>query len=235
MNRFINLFKGEVHRLFKYNLIGASLFVSIIWLGILHFLPQDDISTIVPQLVFLDVTTMAMLLIGVTLIYEREENTLKTILISPVSKDEYILSKLIANILPSILSLTIIFLYGRFFKTMNINYINIFLGVVLVSFFHSLIGFILSYYARSFTDLLMLILLVFFIILLPVILDEFRIIDNEIFRKMVYILPTKSALMIIMGTAGIIEKGKIMLSLIYMTLGSAGLYFLNRRNFERYT
>lgn len=235
MNRFITLIKGELLRLKRYNLFAASVFVSIMWVGILHFIDIEDVTKIIPQLVFIDVTTMAMLLVGVTFIYERDEATIRSILVSPISKSEYILAKMIANIIPSILSLTIMYIYSKVFKIVDINYLILLGAVILVAFFHSLVGFLLTYYSKDFTDLVMAIMKSFLIFLLPVLLDEFNIVTNEIFRKLVYILPTKSALMILMGTTGTIQSWEIVVSIIYMTLGSLILYYLVWKNFKKYS
>lgn len=235
MNRFITLIKGELLRLQRYNLFAASLFVSAMWVGVLHFVDMENVTKLIPQLVFIDVTTMAMLLVGVTFIYERDEATIRSMLVSPISKSEYILAKMISNIIPSILSLTIMYIYSRIFKTVNISYLLLLGGVILVAFFHSLIGFLLTYYSKDFTDLVMTIMKVFLVFLFPVILDEFNIVTNDIFKKLVYILPTKSALMILMGTTGDIELGKVVVSIIYMLLGSIILYYLVWKNFERYS
>ncbi|MBC8590023.1 ABC transporter permease [Wansuia hejianensis] len=235
MNRFITLIKGELLRLKRYNLFAASVFVSIMWVGILHFIDIEDATKIIPQLVFIDVTTMAMLLVGVTFIYERDEATIRSILVSPISKSEYILAKMIANIIPSILSLTIMYIYSKVFKIVDINYLILLGAVILVAFFHSLVGFLLTYYSKDFTDLVMAIMKIFLIFLLPVLLDEFNIVTNEIFRKLVYILPTKSALMILMGTTGTIQSWEIVVSIIYMTLGSLILYYLVWKNFKKYS
>lgn len=234
MNRFFILIKGELIRLKKYNLFAASLFVSAMWLGILHFLPVEDVSNIIPQLVFIDVTTMAVLLVGVSFIYEREEATLRSLLVSPIVKSEYILAKTLANIIPTILSLTIMFLYSKLFKTVTINYLAILGGVILVTFFHSLLGFLLTYYSKDFTGLVMTIMKVFLISILPVVLDEFNIITNRLFKKLVYIIPTKATLMILMGPTGSVKGLEIIISTIYILLGSVILYYLVWRNFEKY-
>lgn len=234
MNKFRVLFWGEVIRLGRYNLFAASIFVSAIWVGILHFLNVEDVTTIVPQLIFLDVTTMATLLVGVSLIYERDEDTLRTLMVTPISKNQYLLGKVLANIVPSILSLTVMYAYSKLFKTIQINYLLLLGAVVLVSFFHSLTGMLLTYFSKSFTDLLMIIIAIFIIFLLPVILVEFDIITNEIFTKGIYILPTKAALMVIMGTTGIIDTWEIIISIIYLIASSLVLYYLVYRYFNLY-
>ncbi len=232
MSKLTTLVKGELFRLRKYNLLAASLFVSAIWVGLLHFLNIENVTKLIPQLIFIDVTTMAMLLVGVTFIYERDESTIRTLLVSPISKSEYILAKMICNIIPSTLSLTIMYIYSKLFKIIEINYFILLGAVILVAFFHSLIGFLLTYYSKDFTDLLMTIMKVFFVFLLPVLLVEFNIVTNEIFRKAVYLLPTKSALMILMGAAGKAQTWEIIVSLIYLLLGSIALYYLVWKNFD---
>ncbi|NLW23281.1 MAG: ABC transporter permease [Tissierellia bacterium] len=234
MNRFNVLLNGELIRLRRYNLFAASLFVSAIWVGIIHFLNVEDVTTIVPQLIFLDVTTMATLLVGVSFIYEKDESTIRTMLVAPISKNQYLLAKLIANIIPSILSLTIMYLYSKLIKTIEINYFLLLGAVALVSFFHSLMGILLTYFTKDFTNLIMVIMLLFIILILPVILVEFNIITNEIFAKGSYILPSKAALMVIMGTARIIDRWEIIFSLIYLIGSCLVLYYLVHRQFDLY-
>lgn len=234
MSKFLTLVQNELLRLKRYNLILASLFVSAIWVGILHFLDIENVTKLIPQLIFLDVTTMAMLLVGVTFIYEREEATIRSMLVSPISKGEYLLAKMVSNIIPSVLSLTIMYMYSKIFKIIEINYFILLLAVILVAFFHSLIGLLLTYYSKDFTDLVMAIMKLFLVFLLPVVLVEFNIVSNEIFRKAVYILPTKSSLMVLMGTTGSVQDWDIIVSLIYLVFGSIILYYLVWKNFDQY-
>lgn len=234
MSKFLTLVQGELLRLKRYNLLAASLFVSAIWVGILHFLDIENVTKQIPQLIFLDVTTMAMLLVGVTFIYEREESTIRSMLVSPISKGEYLLAKMVSNIIPSVLSLTIMYMYSKIFKIIEINYFILLLAVILVAFFHSLIGLLLTYYSKDFTDLVMAIMKLFLVFLLPVVLVEFNIVSNEIFRKAVYILPTKSSLMVLMGTTGSVQDWDIIVSLIYLVFGSIILYYLVWKNFDQY-
>ncbi len=80
----------------------------------------------------------------------------------------------------------------------------------------------------------MTIMKVFFVFLLPVVLDEFNIVTNSMFKKLVYILPTKSALMLLMGAAGNGENWEIIVSIIYLVFGSIVLYYLVWKNFDTY-
>ncbi len=137
MSKFTTLVKGELLRFKRYNLLAASLFVSAVWVGLLHYLDIENVTKLVPQLIFIDVTTMAMLLVGVTFIYERDEATIRSMLVSPISKSEYILAKMISNIIPSILSLTIMYIYSKLFK----NYRNKLFNITRFSYFSSIFSF----------------------------------------------------------------------------------------------
>ncbi|HZJ58526.1 MAG TPA: hypothetical protein VFD89_09880 [Clostridia bacterium] len=234
MVRFFALIKGELLRLARYKLFAASIFVSMMWVGVLHFVDMENVTGLIPQLVFMDVTTMAVLLVGVTFIYERDEATLYSMLISPITKSEYILAKLVSHTTPGIVSLSIMYIYALAFKTVDINYFLLLGGTVLVAFFHSQIGFLLTYYSRDFTDLVMYIIAYFLVSILPVILDEFAIITNAVFKKLVFLIPTKAALMIIVGTTGVIESWKIALAVTYIIIGSVLLHYLIWRKLHRH-
>lgn len=234
MNNFFVLIRGDLLRLKRYNLLAASLFVSAIWVGLIHFINMENVTELIPQIIFIDVTTMAMLLAGVTFIYERDEATIKSMLVSPITKSEYILAKIISNTIPSMLSLSIVYFYSAIFKTIEINYILLLGAVILIAFFHSLIGFLLTYYSKDFTDLLMVILKVFLVFLIPVLLGEFNIITNKVFKTALYIIPAKATLMLLMGTTGKVESWEIIAAIVYLTLGSIVLYFLVWKNFENY-
>ncbi|SHJ98333.1 ABC-2 family transporter protein [Anaerobranca californiensis DSM 14826] len=93
MTNFPYLLIGEIKRMQKYHIIGASILVALIWVAVLHFTGIENVDTIFPLLLFIDGTLMSMLMVGVTMFFEKGEGTLKTLLITPISKYEYILSK----------------------------------------------------------------------------------------------------------------------------------------------
>ena len=113
---------GEMQRLQRYHIIAASLVVAVIWIGVLHFTDVDDVTSIFPLLLFLDATSMSITLIGVSMFFEREEHTLKALFVSPITKGEYMISKIIGNIVSNLQTLVILYLYvlgaGPLFTTL---------------------------------------------------------------------------------------------------------------------
>ena len=62
--------------------------------------------------------------------------------------------KTFSNILSNILTLSILFLYSELFKEIKVNILGLIGSVILVALFHSFIGFVLTYYSKDFTELL---------------------------------------------------------------------------------
>src|SRR5699024_9342713 len=134
MNNFTTLLSGELERMKKYNILTAGLFVAILWIGVLYFTEIDNITEIVPLLVFIDATSMSMVLVGATMFYERQEGVIKTLLVSPISKTEYILAKTFVNITSNIITLILIYFYAKVFKEINLNFFGLLGSVALIAF-----------------------------------------------------------------------------------------------------
>lgn len=234
MNNFLVLLKGELVRMKKYNILAASFLVSLIWIGVLHFSELDEISTLFPLLIFLDATAMSMLMVGVTMFFEKQEGTIKALLVSPVSKTQYILAKTASNITSNITTLAILYLYARIFKVIDINIAGLFLAVILIAFFHSLIGFVLMYYTRDFTELLMGMLKFNFIFMIPVLLEQVGIIKNELVSKILFIIPTKVSMVLLNATAAPTDIWKIYFSIVYLLVVSLLLYLVVYKKFDEF-
>jgi fluoroquinolone transport system permease protein len=228
------LLQGEVDRLRKYHILAASLLVAFIWIGVMHLTEIEDVTGIFPLFLFLDATSMSMVLIGVSMFFEREENTLKAIFVSPVTKKEYISAKIIGNILSNMQTLVLLYLYARIFKEIHINIVTLVLYVILISIFHSLVGFLLAYHTKSFTELLTGMIMFMFALLIPVVLEEVGIITVEWLRNMLYLLPTKAALLLLNSTAEMstVETWEVAYGAAYLIAASAGLLVFIRRGFE---
>ncbi len=231
MNNLPTLYLGELMRLRKYNILSASLFVAILWVGVIYFSEIQELSTIFPLLVFIDATSMAILLIGATMFFEREEGALKTLFISPITRSEYIWAKVSAGISSNLLTLLIIYTYARFFRELDLSFLGLVGAVILISGFHSLVGFLLSYRSRTFTDLLMSMFIYFLALALPVVLDLLGMIESKFLSNLLYLLPTKAAQVLLVGTAGVGETWEIIFSAAYLLILGGILYWFVIKRF----
>jgi len=234
MTNFPALLLGEIQRMWKYNIMAASLLVALIWIGVLHFTGLQDVSRIFPLLIYLDATSMSMLFVGVKMFFEKQEGTFKTLLVSPISKAEYILSKTSANIFSNIETLLFLYLYAKLFKNIDVNILGLLGGVVLIAFFHSLIGFILTYYSKDFTELLMGMMKYAFIFMVPVLFEQVGIIQVEVIKKLLYALPTKVSMLLLQASTGNIASRDIYFSVAYLLLASVLAYLVVSRKFDEF-
>lgn len=232
-NFFILLF-GELQRMKRYNIVTASTVVALLWIGVLYLTEIPDITFIFPLLIYIDVTSMAILMVGVTIFYEKQEGSLHTMLVTPISKQDYLLSKSTVTVLSSVITLVILYLYAMIFKEIDLNFAGLLGAVILVALFHSLVGFLLTYSSRDFTALLINMMKYMFVLMLPVLLEYIRIIDHQLVENILYIAPTKAAMILLYASTGDAELWEIIYGLSYLVIGSAVLFVLALRKFEQF-
>lgn len=232
MSSFIVLFKGELLRMKKYNILSASLVVALIWIVTLHLTGIENLSMLFLLIIFVDATSMAILLIGATMFFEKQEGALKTLLVSPMGKAEYILSKSCAGIFTNLLTLFILYLYAKLFKEININLALLLGGTILAAFFHSMVGFVVTYNSRDFTELLMGMFRYILVLMTPVLLDQLGVISSRVVKNMFYILPTKATYSILSAAGGGLKAWEVCVSIAYLAAGSALLYYVALKKFD---
>lgn len=237
MNNFKNLFLGEIQRMKKYNVLAASFAAALIWIGILHFIEITDLTELFPMFIFIDATSMSMIMIGVTMFFEKQEGVLKTLFVSPINKFEYILAKTFANITTNLITLTLLYVYAKVFKEINVNIIGLIFAVILIAIFHSLFGFILTFYSKDFTDMLMGMMKYVFIFTLPVILEVLNIFKGkfgDVLSVILYFIPTKASMLLLQATSGEFKTWEVAIALIYLFIASLLIYWFVSKKFDEF-
>lgn len=232
-NFFILLF-GELQRLRRYNIMAASVVVALLWIGVLSVTEIPDITYIFPMLIYVDTTSMAILLIGVTIFFEKQEGTMHTLLVTPINRFDYLLSKSIVTIASSVITLAILYLYVYFFKEVDLSFTGLLGAVILVALFHSLVGFLLTYSSRDFTALLVNMFKYIFIFFLPVLLEYMRVIQHDLVELIIYIAPTKAAMVLLNAPAGETALWEVLYALAYLGIGSIILFIFVLKKFEQF-
>ncbi len=234
MSNFLVLFAGELQRMKKYHILGASFVIAFLWIGVLHLTQIENVSNIFPLLLFLDATSMSILMIGVTMFFEKQEGSMKSLLVSPIGKIEYILAKTGANIVSNLITLLLLFSYAKMFKAIDIHLLWLILAVILISFFHSLLGFVLTYYSKDFTQLLMAMMKYTFVFIIPVLLEQIGLITSDWMTKLLYAIPTKASMTLLNASVGTVETWEIILSLLYLLIISIGVFVIVVRKYDEF-
>jgi fluoroquinolone transport system permease protein len=224
MSNFFVLFGGELQRMKKYHILGASFVIALLWIGVLHLTEIENVSNIFPLLLFLDATSMSILMIGVTMFFEKQEGSMKSLLVSPIHKLEYILAKTVANIVSNLITLALLFTYATLFKELELSLLWLVFAVIFISFFHSLLGFLLTYYSKDFTQLLMAMMKYSFVFIIPVLLEQIGLITNDFLVKLLYAIPTKASMILLNASIGIAETWEIIISIVYLFIISSGVF-----------
>jgi fluoroquinolone transport system permease protein len=167
MRNGITLFKSEMSRLYKYKILTISLAVSLLWMALLYFLGADTARSFVGLFVAIDATIMSMLMIGASLYYERQENTLKPMLVTPLPIATMIIVKVMTTVYVALQSGVLVSLFVYFFLDIEVQFIPLVLLISLVATIHAMIGIVLSLRAKDFTGYLVALISYAFIFTYP--------------------------------------------------------------------
>ena len=235
MNKFVVLLKGEQGRMRRYGITYASLAVTALWIILIQLLDIRDLDVYFPLFIFTDATMMSFLLVGVSMMFEKQESAMKTMLVTPISKHHYLASKITTTVISSLTSLVLLGAYGIIFKNLSINYWGIVGAVILASFVYACIGILFTYKSRDFTILLMWLMLFFFVLAVPSVLQMFHIITAEWFGYVQYINPTQAILTVLGATVEEMDRVDLTVSLCYLVALSIVLYYFAARKFDGYS
>ena len=107
MKSLARLIAGELKRLMKYNILPASLVTVIIWIVLLLFLSEKEAREIAPLLIFVDVAAMSILLLGASHHLEKQEGTIRSMMVMPISPGQILAAKTIASLVLAVESAVI--------------------------------------------------------------------------------------------------------------------------------
>jgi len=221
------LIKGELSRLNKYGVTSVSILVAFIWGVVLFLINEDSLNSILPFILLIDATLMCVMYIGAEMYFEKSESTISTMLVTPVSNNEMVLSKVIANTIHNLLSSLLIIGVFYFIRNIDINIFLLLLAIVISTVAFTIGGLVLSYYQKDFTTLLVNMFVLGFVLFIPSILVLFEVLKGEIWEKIMLINPVHASQIIIKGGFNGYEYGfDYYMALGYLFFGGILLYFL---------
>ncbi|MDW7650950.1 MAG: hypothetical protein SCK29_07565 [Bacillota bacterium] len=234
MHRLMPLVKGEFDRLNKYNLFSANFVVLLLWVGMVWFFEGSELMTFIPVIFLMDATMMTILLVGATLFYEKQEHTINSIMISPVSEDEYLLAKVVVGILNSLITVVFISAALYFIKDVTYNYLLLIPAMIVVTMVHTIIGILLSYRAKSFSSLLVSFMVYTFLFLMPSVFAVLGIIEENVARFLI-VLPPEASRILISALTGDFATPRLLFGYVYLPALSFVLYrFFVKPRFNDY-
>ncbi len=234
MINFRSLLLGELQRLQKYHIITASIVVAFFWIGALHLLETGDITFFFTLVVLFDIVSMSIVLIGVTIFFEKQEGVLKSLFVAPISRAEFISAKTAGNLISNLITILLVYIYALIFTEISLNTAGLLGAIILIGIFHSLVGFLIIYRCQSFTELLIGMMKYFLVMMLPVMLEYLGVFTGEIISNLVYLVPTKASAVVIDGVTGTAGRGELLFSVLYLIVGSLVLAYFVFTGFKNF-
>ncbi|MEZ4357377.1 MAG: ABC transporter permease [Eubacteriales bacterium] len=224
MKNVIRLTLGELKRLVAYKILPISLVTGLIWIIIFLFISKEDASHIAPLLIFVDICMMSILLIGASHHLEKQEGTINSMMIMPVSLGDILFAKVVSSLFLGLESAVVISAALFFIHGVTFNYGWLLLFVIIAGAAHTAIGFFLSLISKDFTSMLGLMMAYMLPFTIPTILFAFGIINAK-YEWLLMISPSQSAAELFsFAVSGEMETAKMIFACIYLVILSVILY-----------
>ena len=196
MKQMINLLKGELVRLYKYKVLITSLFVSVIWVVIIALADKEAALMLSPMLIWMDGAMMSILFIAASYFFEKQEQTIKSLLVAPVSVSQILVSKVLASLMTGLISGVLVVTYSMIVYDLQVNVLLLFVYIIIVVGSHTAFGFIITLYSKDFGTMLVNYILFAFVTVIPSLLLTAGIIPKAL-SSLLLISPTHAGKVLI--------------------------------------
>jgi len=113
-------------------------------MGALYFIGEEGAQTFASLFIALDASVMSLLMIGTSLFFEREENTLKPLMVTPTSIQTLLFVKIGSTIYIALQSAVLVSLFVYLVMGISLNFVMMIVFVSLIATVHALINWVLS-------------------------------------------------------------------------------------------
>lgn len=139
--RLLHAVWADIRFQFKQGFYLVYILITVMYLIILSFLPEDILSVGLPLVVFSDPSVLGLFFIGGIIMLEKMQGILSVLVVSPLRTIEYILSKIISLAFVSVLAA---FAITGFSHYGSVNWLLVFLSTVLTSGIFTLCGIMIT-------------------------------------------------------------------------------------------
>ncbi|WP_027421092.1 fluoroquinolone export ABC transporter permease subunit [Crocinitomix catalasitica] len=219
MKQLLTLIKHDFLILNRNRIIALSLVVSALYIGAFMALRGfEQIEKLLILVIYNDPALLGVLFTGVLVLFEKNENTLQVISVSPIKISNYILSKSIVLTIVALLCSYLMAFSGHGF---HFNYLHFGLGVALSTMTFSFIGFSIVATQDTFNKYMIVAVGVIVLFLLPFI-GFFNLTSDVIF----WIFPTQPGIKILSASFGQLGIMEIIISYVLAIIWCALFYKL---------
>lgn len=234
MNNLLNLIKGELVRLYKYKILVIGIAVSFIWVIIIALSDAATAKELVPLLIFMDAAMMSIILHASSFYLEKQEGTIKTLLVAPVNIMDIIIAKAVAALILGLISATVVTLSAILFHQVTIQIVLLFIYIIIIVVSHTAIGFAITLYSKDFGAMIVNYALFALVALIPSLLIGIKVIP-ETYSNIMLVSPSHAGQMLLNSTVGTVDIWVIMIAIVYLVSITGILYrFIIYKKFKEY-
>jgi len=209
MNQLLTMLKWEFLLEFRYKIVYIAMISAILYFILLEALPALNTLFFVTTFLFFDPTLIGFMFVGALVLFEKNENTLQSLTVTPMKIRNYFFTKLISlTVIALVSALLFVFLAHGF----EFNYFTLFSGIILASVFLILVGFILVSRCRSINEYLVLMMMIMLLLFIPPILHTSGIYQHDIF----YLWPSQAAFTLFQSVFNEIPINEVLYGLAYL-------------------
>ena len=232
MSNLKNMLRWEFVLLSRYKIIHISILSVILYFLTTQAVPDMDKPIFHTMLLFFDPAIIGILFIGALVLFEKSENVLQALVITPMKTDDYLLSKITSLTILSIISASIFVILLNIFSGIDFNIPYLAISIILTSVMLILLGFILVSRVNSINEYLLAMFIAFLGLLFPPMLHLSGLYENVIF----YLWPTQASFTLFTGVfnAASLELWEIAYGIGYQVLWIGLLYFLAKKAFYKH-
>jgi fluoroquinolone transport system permease protein len=221
------MLKWDVILQSRYRIIHLSILSVIIYYISLVAIPSMNTTEFKTLYLFFDPTLIGIMFIGALVLFEKTENTLQALTVTPMETRAYFLSKIISL---TVLSSVSAFLFVFLAHGIHFQYFYMIAGIVLTSVFLILLGFLLVARCKSINEYLVIMMMAFLLLFIPPLLDIAGIYNNVVF----YLWPSQASFLLFNGVFGTVSLNETIYALIYLIIWIVGCYYLAKKVFYKH-
>ena len=232
MSNLKNMMKWEFTLLWRYKIIFISILSVFLYFLTTQAIEDMNRPIFHSLLLFFDPAIIGIMFVGALVLFEKSENVLQALVITPMKTDDYLLSKILSLTILSIISASIFMALMYIFGGVDFNIFYLVAGIILTSILLILLGFILVSRLKSINEYLLAMALFFMGLTFPPMLHLSGLYENIVF----YAWPTQASLLIFRGvfSEASLETWEIVYGIVYQIVWIGLLFFLARRAFYKY-
>lgn len=226
MNRVIATTRLDLRLQWRYGFFYAAAFITLVWIVLLGLFPRSLLNVAVPFIIFADLGVIGFFFIAGMVLFEKSEQTLDALIVTPLRFGEYLFGKLATlTLMALVISLAVVVgVYGFGF-----NLPLLALGVILTSLLALLVGFISVAPYTSISAYLLPSQLLYLPLNLPLI-HYFGWWEHPLF----YLIPTHGSLILLRAAFDPVPLWQLGYAIAYQVLWMGVLVWVARWAFNRY-